>query len=361
MENDTASLTESRDLSAVPESVRGRIRYSVVVPAFNEAESLLALTERVTATFEQMGEGERFELIFVNDGSTDRTPVLLREISRTNDKVRSVFLRRRSGKSLALMSGFTIAKGDIIITMDGDLQDRPEDIPVLVGKIAEGYQLVNGWRQNRQDQSIRKRGSGLFNKTVARVTGLHLHDMNCGIKAYDREVIDALVIYGQYHRYIPVIAHLMGFRVTEAQVSNDPRRHGVSKYRTFRYEGLFDLLSLMFTHRYGLNPMYFFGIAGIAIIVPSLAVLGYLSLEQTLYYLGFTAEKVYARPLLTLSVTALLLGFGVFLTGFVCDFILHHQMRGRIHDIVRVSIAEIIERGGRRRKPGKSGSLLWFD
>lgn len=316
-------------------------RLSLVVPVYNEAQSLMELTGRALAVFERLGIALQAEILFIDDGSTDATPDTIRTLMARHAQVRHVRLRRNHGKSLALMAGFRKARGEVVVTLDGDLQDNPEDIPALMAKIDEGYDLVNGQRVHRQDQNARKLGSRLYNATVRRLTGLGLQDMNCGLKAYRRQLVKSLCVYGQYHRYIPLQAHLAGFKVTEIPVANSPRKHGSSKYATFRYQGLFDLLSILFTHRYALNPLHFFGVISAVVMVPSLLVLLFFVGEQSLYWLGFGEEFLVAnRPMLSIALTAFLFSVFIFLTGFVCDFILHHQIRSRIDMILGLAIDE---------------------
>jgi len=318
----------------------GGLLYSVLVPIHNEAQSIEELCGRVERVFTSLGKLKDFELIFVDDGSTDETSDVLRRIIRMNDSVRAVVLRRNCGKSLALSAGLRHVRGDVVITMDGDLQDNPEDIPALLAKLEQGYDMVNGWRTKRHDTLVRRVGSRLYNATVKLISGLKLHDMNCGMKAYRAEVGRALGLYGQYHRYIPLQAHLAGFRVTEQIITNSPRKFGASRFRTFRYEGLFDLMSLIFLHRYGLRPLHFFGTISLILILPSAAVIAYLVFEQVGYWLGI-GTPVFNRPLLALSLTTFLVGVLIFSTGFVCDFILHHQIQGRMNNIIGLNLVSV--------------------
>jgi len=318
------------------------ITHSVVVPVYCEAASLGELTDRIGATFVGMGRGDDFEVLFVDDGSVDSTPDVIRGLMREKPYVRSVTLRRNFGKSIALMAGFENSRGSIVVTLDGDLQDNPEDIPILLKKLDEGFDVVTGWRLARNDGFIRRFGSRLFNTTVARLTGLELHDFNCGFKAYRAAACATLRIYGQYHRYIPLQAHMLGFKVAEVRVENSERKHGLSKYRALRYEGLFDLFSLLFVHKYGLNPLHFFGTISLLLIFPSLFILAFLIGKHMLYWMGFSEEfMLLSRPLFSLSLNTLLLGAIIFFTGFVCDFVLHHHVRKNIGDIVDSCVAAV--------------------
>lgn len=316
-----------------------QIEYSVLVPVYNEAESLAELCARVSAMFGKMGISA-YECIIVDDGSVDGSARILGTLIDQYPRLRVVRLRRNCGKSLALSAGFAHVRGTTIITLDGDLQDHPEDIPMLLQALGSA-DLVQGWRTDRHDTVVRKLGSRVYNWFVKRVTGLHMHDMNCAVKAYRVDVMRALNVYGQYHRYIPLQAHLAGFRVAELPVSNSDRRHGHSKFHTFRYEGLFDLLSLLFLHKYGLNPMHFFGKLSAAVIVPSVLLLMYFVVEQALFLMHRGGTEVFNRPLLAFALAALLLGGLMFTTGFVCDFVLHHVIRARLDGIISMSVASV--------------------
>ena len=314
------------------------LRFSIVVPCFNEAESIPELLARIKAAFASIDADEQFEVLFINDGSTDETESIIKSYATTEDYVGLISLRRNCGKSLALMTGFRAAKGDLIVTMDSDLQDRPEDIPKLIARIEEGFDVISGWRKKRHDTQTRSLGSQLFNYASRVASGLDLHDFNCGFKIYRKRVLDEIVVFGQYHRYIPLIAHLAGFKVGEIPIGNDPRKYGSSKFLTFRYQGLFDLVSILFTHRYGLSPLHFFGTLAAILIVPSGLVIGYFFVSQALYLLGAgDAFMVGTRPLLLLALFTFVSGILVLIPGFICDFILHHQIGTRIESIIGLS------------------------
>lgn len=308
-----------------------KVRYSVLVPVHCEARSLVELADRVEAVFRSSGQAHEFELVFVDDGSTDDTPAVLERLTRERRYMRTITLRRHSGKSLALSAGFKYVTGDFVITLDGDLQDSPEDIPRLLAAAEERYDLVNGWRVERFDTLTRRAGSRLYNWFVQRVSGLRLHDMNCAVKVYRASLVKTLCLYGQYHRYIPLQAHLAGFAITEMPVSNSPRRFGTSKFHTFRYEGFFDLVSVLFLDRYGFTPLHFFGRIAAAIV--ALALLGIAWAVA-----GSSASD---GPLLTLCGVALLVALMLATLGFVCDFFLHHTIRARLGGIIDLSVARV--------------------
>src|SRR3989338_4677427 len=282
-----------------------------------------------------MGKNKNFEIIFVDDGSTDSSRNVLRRLRSERPYVKTIFFRRNMGKTVALLAGFLHAKGNFIITMDGDLQDSPEEMPRMIEKISEGYDLVSGWKRDRQDSLIRVLGSGLFNRAVSCFGGIKLHDFNCGFKIYRAEVIKNISMYGQYHRFAPILAHFMGFKVTEIQVSHNRRKYGMSKYPAIRYQGLFDLLSILFTYKYRFSPLYFFGGLGLFLIIPSSLVIFHLVFRHTLFVLGLGGNYISRITLLLpLSTTICILGVNIFLIGFVCDFILHHKSKDRVIDLV---------------------------
>jgi glycosyltransferase involved in cell wall biosynthesis len=317
-------------------------RYSVVVPAFNEAPSLPELCERIDGVFaNQFNIAQNYELIIISDGSTDETRQVLEELQQKFPSLRPIHLRRNVGKSLALMTGFLKTRGSIVLTLDADLQDCPEDIPLLVEKLESGFDLVSGRRIDRKDTLTRRLGSRLFNRTARRITGLQIEDLNCGFKAYRAEVAQKLTIYGQFHRYIPLLAHQAGFKVTECPVRNMPRAHGTSKFRTFRHAGLIDLLSIIFTYQYHMSPLHFFAKIAAFFIFPSVLVIAYLGLGFLMSVIGlWDGILLGPRPLLTMSLTMFMIGVNIFLTGFVCDFILNHIIQNRIKDLCDMNVED---------------------
>lgn len=327
---------QSQDSGAIP-------KYSAVIPAFNEIESLPELIDRITKVFlSGFPEPQSYEIIVVDDGSSDGTKELLIDLSKTLPQLRPIILRKNSGKSMALMTGFLKVRGDYVITLDADLQDNPEDIPLLMSKISDGYQLVTGHRERRHDTLTRRIGSSIFNKTVQRSTGLNIKDLNCGFKVYRSEVVRGITVYGQFHRYIPLLAHFAGFKVGEQSVKNSPRKYGYSKYRTLRYQSLFDLFSILFIHNYNLSPLHFFAKISAVFTIPSSGILLYFLSRHVLSVFGaFGPYQITERPLLSISLTMFLIGISIFLTGFVCDFILHHTIRNQIHRMSDLYIDEI--------------------
>jgi glycosyltransferase involved in cell wall biosynthesis len=280
---------------------------SVVVPVFNERDGLRDLYREIESACDSIGLP--WELIVVDDGSTDGTDEVLRELGDEHPQIRVVRLRRNFGKSAALAAGFAQTSGHTVVTLDGDGQDDPAEIPALARRLGEGYQLVSGWKRERHDPRLRRWASRLFNGVTARLSGVRLHDFNCGLKAYDGECARALEIYGELHRYIPVLAVQRGWRVTELPVNHRARRHGRSKFGFERYaRGPFDLLTVLFIGRYQYRPLHLFGGLGFALILVGVVVSAYLAV------LRFSGEAIGDRPLLLLG--ALLIVVGIQLLTF---------------------------------------------
>ena len=235
---------------------------SIVIPLFNEQENVPLLYKAIKDVLERLGKS--YEILFVDDGSTDGTRKAIQKLAQEDSLLRAVFFRRNFGQSAAMAAGFKLSRGEIVIAMDGDLQNDPEDIPNLLGKIREGYDVVSGWRKNRKDKLFfRKIPSKIANRLICSVTDVHLHDTGCSIKAFRREVIERIRLYGELHRFIPALARIEGARITEVVVNHNPRRFGESKYtitRTFRV--LMDLSSLKLFLKYLRNPLRFFGKLG---------------------------------------------------------------------------------------------------
>ncbi len=251
---------------------------SVVVPLFNEAESLRELHTQIRAALGRMGM--RYEIIFVDDGSTDRSFQVLRDLKRQDRHIRIIRFRRNYGKSAALSVGFEKAQGNTVITMDADLQDDPSEIPALKRKLDEGYDLVSGWKKVRRDPITKTIPSRFFNFVTARMTGIRIHDFNCGLKAYRRDVVKSVKVYGELHRYIPVLAHWDGFRIGEIVVQHRARKYGKTKFGIGRFwKGLLDLLTALFTTRYLRRPLHLFGFWGIVAVTAGVLIDGWLTVE----------------------------------------------------------------------------------
>jgi glycosyltransferase involved in cell wall biosynthesis len=294
---------------------------SVVIPVFNEERSVALLYDELGSALDALGGS--WEAIFVDDGSTDGTFSALTRLHDGAANVTIVRMRRNFGKAAALQAGFAEASGDVVVTVDGDLQDDPAEIPRLLAKLDEGFDLVSGWKAHRRDPLTRRLPSKLFNAVSGRLSGLRLHDMNCGLKAYRAEVVKGLRLYGELHRYIPVLAHYRGFRVAELPVNHRPREHGRSRYGMERYvRGFLDLLTVTFMGRYRHRPLHLFGSLGLALTVLGGAVLVYLTV------LKVAGEAIGHRPLLTLGVLLVVVGMQFLSLGLLSELITsHHEER----------------------------------
>jgi len=311
---------------------------SVVVPLYNEEESLPYLVEQLTDALRP--SGERFELVLVNDGSSDRTAEVLEQLSHKVPELVAVLLRKNYGQTAAMAAGFDVAQGDVIVSLDGDLQNDPADIPMLLAKLREGYDLVSGWRHQRQDAALqRKLPSRIANRLIGRVTGVKLHDYGCSLKAYRREVLSDMRLYGELHRFLPALAFIEGARITEVKVNHRARQFGSSKYgidRTFRV--LMDLLTVWFMKRFLTRPMYVFGFGGL------IAMLGSLLASTYLLVVKLMGGDIGNRPLLTLAVVLGLAGIQLFCFGLLGELLIrtYHESQGRPIYRIRETL-----RGGR--------------
>ena len=309
---------------------------SVVVPVRNEERSVALLYDELAAALDPLGEP--WEAVFVDDGSTDGSFAALTRLHAAVDNVRVVRLRRNFGKAAALMAGFDQSQGDTIVTIDGDLQDDPSEIPRLLAKLEEGFDLVSGWKTRRRDPLVRRVLSRLFNAVTSRFSGVRLHDMNCGLKAYRAEVVRGLRIYGELHRFIPVLAHYRGYRIAELPVNHRPREHGRSRYGPERYlRGFLDLLTVSFIGRYRHRPLHLFGGLGLALGAIGLGILVYL----TVLKLG--GHAIGGRPLLTLGVLLVVVGLQFFSLGLISEMITsHHEERAPEHERADRLVDEIL-------------------
>ena len=311
---------------------------SVVVPLYNEEESLPHLVNQLISALRPAGE--TFELVLVDDGSSDRTAKVLAQVSSDVPEVVAVLLRKNYGQTAAMAAGFDVAGGEVIVSLDGDLQNDPADIPMLLAKLREGYDLVSGWRHQRQDAALqRKLPSRMANRLIGRVTGVRLHDYGCSLKAYRREVLADMRLYGELHRFLPALAFIEGARITEVKVNHRARQFGSSKYgidRTFRV--LMDLLTVWFMKRFLTRPMYVFGFGGLLAIAASLIASTYLLAIKVM------GGDIANRPLLTLAVVLGLAGIQLFCFGLLGELLIrtYHESQGRPIYRIRETL-----RGGR--------------
>ena len=292
---------------------------SVVVPVYNEEESLPELFDWINRVM--IAHKFAFEVIFVDDGSSDGSWNIIRDLQTQHSEVRGVRFRRNYGKSAALNKGFELAEGRVVITMDSDLQDSPDEIPELYRMVVEdGYDLVSGWKKKRYDSKIAKNlPSKLYNATTRRLSGVKLHDMNCGLKAYRKEVVKAIEVYGEMHRYIPVIAKWAGFKkIGEKVVVHQKRKYGVTKFGWERFiNGFLDLISITFVTRFGRKPMHLFGALGSLLFLAGFVIAAYLAYAK-LFLAGYRMTE---RPLFYFGLLSMVLGTQLFLAGFLGELV----------------------------------------
>ena len=301
---------------------------SVLVPLFNEAESLPSLHTWITRVMQE--HDLSYEIVFVNDGSNDDSWQVIQSLHEKDNHVKGICFRRNYGKSAALHCGFQMVQGDVVITMDADLQDSPDEIPELYRMIMEdGYDLVSGWKQKRYDNKLTKNlPSKLFNATARRVTGIKLHDMNCGLKAYRNEVVKNIEVFSEMHRYIPYLAKNAGFnKIGEKVVQHRKREFGESKFGMSRFvNGYLDLMTLWFLNKFGKQPMHFFGLVGSVMFILGLiaiVVVGGMKLYALAH--GVRAMLVGVNPYFHLSILMMILGCMLFLAGFLGELIIRNS------------------------------------
>ena len=288
---------------------------SAVVPVFNEEESLEKFYSVLIPNLEKLGA---YEVVFIDVGSTDSSLSLMKKLAAKNKQIRIFSFRKNQGKAEALTLGFKMAKGDYIVTLDADLQDRPEEIKNLLDKLKEGFDVVSGWKKNRKDSLKTILSSRLFNSTLSAIWGVHLHDYNCGLKVYTKDAAKSLNLYGGMHRFIPLLVASKGFEITEVPVIHEKRKYGKSKYGFSKiFKEAPDMLTILFLTRFAKRPLHFFGfIGGLASFLGSMILL-------YLFILHLMGQRVGTRPLLTFGMLLVLAGFQVLFTGFLADLILH--------------------------------------
>ena len=296
---------------------------SVVIPLHNESESLKTLHGELSQIFAK-GDFTAVEFIFVDDGSKDDSWDILRSLTMLDPRVRAIRFRRNFGKAAALTAGFESAKGEILFTIDGDLQDDPDEIPRFLAKLDDGFEVVSGWKRRRHDPWHKVYPSRVFNGMVSRLTGCQLHDHNCGFKVYRRQVLDEIGIYGELHRFIPVLAHARGFRVGEIEVNHRPRKFGSSHYGIARFvKGLLDLITVRFLTRFGQRPLHLLGATGLGLLL--LGGLGMLSLA--LLWLDPANRPIGNRPVLIYSVAALVVGTQLVSLGILAELVTSYNIK----------------------------------
>ena len=309
---------------------------SIVISLFNEEESLPELIKWIEGVMKK--EGYAYEIIMVDDGSRDASWKVIKALSAKNSCIRGISFRRNYGKSAALFHGFKAAEGRVVITMDADLQDSPDEIPELYRMIVEeNYDIVSGWKKQRFDNKLTKNlPSKLYNWTARKITGIRLHDMNCGLKAYRNEVVKHIEVYGEMHRYIPYLAKNAGFdKITEKPVQHQKRKYGKSKFGLERFvNGFLDLISLWFLSTFGKKPMHFFGFTGILMFLAGGILAVWIIAEKLIQQAhGLVYRPVTDQPLFYLGLVAVLLGFQLFLAGFICEMVSRNSQERNHYNI----------------------------
>ncbi len=314
------------------------LRVSVVIPLLNEQPALVELHQRLSQVLAPITA--EYEFIFVDDGSRDGSIETIRQLRSRDAAVRFLRFRRNFGKSAALAAGFQAARFPVIATLDADLQDLPEQLPLLLEQIAEGYDLVSGWRHRRHDKWSRRLASSLYNRATSMMTGVRLHDINCGMKCYRKPVIDEVMVYGELHRYIPVLASYRGFRLGEVKVEHAARAYGRSRYGLERIAGgIFSLLTVILLTRYSNKPLHFFGVLGLALAGTGTLIEVYLLVARWLFN-----EWIRNRPLFIIGILFIIIGVQFILFGLLAEMIAHSYRREDDYAIVESSeMAETAE------------------
>lgn len=301
---------------------------SVVVPVFNEEESLPELTEWIGRVMNQ--HGFSYEIILINDGSSDRSWDIIQSLSEANKTIKGLNFTRNYGKSAALDAGFRKAVGEVVITMDADLQDSPDEIPGLYAMITSGFDVVSGWKKERHDPISKTIPSKFFNGVTRWISGIQLHDFNCGLKAYRNKVVKNITVYGEMHRYIPLLAKWNGFpKIGEKVVQHQARKYGYSKFGLERFlNGFLDLITVSFVHRYKKKPMHFFGTLGTVSFLGGFLITCWL-IFQKIYGLsqGLKVREIVDQPLFFLALVAIIIGVQLFVTGFIAELMTSSQAK----------------------------------
>ncbi|QBQ41605.1 glycosyltransferase [Sphingobacterium psychroaquaticum] len=312
---------------------------SVVIPLYNEEESLPELTDWIRRVMNQ--HNFSYEIVLVDDGSTDTSWSVIEKLKTQHEQISAVKFRRNYGKSAALNVGFNIAEGDVVITMDADLQDSPDEIPELYDRVMnKGADLVSGWKQKRYDPLTKTIPTKLFNAATRSMSGIHnLHDFNCGLKAYKKDVVKSIEVYGEMHRYIPVLAKWAGFtNIQEQIVQHYPRKYGTTKFGAGRFvKGFLDLMSIFFVGKFGKRPMHFFGAIGSISFVIGFFITLFLIVEKLMSIANGTPYRnVTDQPLFYLSLVAILIGTQLFLTGFIAELVSRNSADRNKYHIAKV-------------------------
>ena len=294
---------------------------SILIPLLNEEESLAELYDKITSALKNLTKS--YEIVFIDDGSTDRSYEVLENLYQKDRRICVYQFRKNYGKSAALSCGFQMAKGQYIITMDADLQDDPEEIPKLIAKFNEGFDLISGWKKKRYDPFIKRNTSKIFNLVTGWISGLKIHDFNCGLKAYRSEVVKDIQVYGQLHRFIPVLAHWQGYRVGELVVKHHPRKYGKTKFGLFRFTaGMLDLFTVIFLNKFKRRPLHLFGSIGLITFLVGMIINLYLAIEKI-----FAKGILSNRPLLFLGILLVIVGIQFISIGLLGEMITETQKK----------------------------------
>jgi glycosyltransferase involved in cell wall biosynthesis len=305
---------------------------SLVIPVFNEADNLAELHRELIAALEK--SGRPFEIILIDDGSTDASWAVLKDLQQGDNRVKVIRLRRNFGQTAALAAGFDYARGEIIVSLDADLQNDPSDIPLLIQKIEDGYDIVSGWRKSRKDRFFSRRLPSLIaNRLISRLTHVRLHDYGCTLKAFRREVIKSVKLYGELHRFIPAIASQLGVSIAEVKVNHRPRKHGQSKYSIFRFtKVILDMLTVKFLLSYSTRPLQIFGLIGLGSGLLGFLISGWLTYQRL-----FLGVSLASRPLLLLGILLIVTGFQFVTLGLLAEIMVraYHESSGKTIYAVR--------------------------
>jgi len=294
---------------------------SILIPLFNEEESLPELYEKLSWVLNNFKK--TYEILFIDDGSTDGSFEVLKKLYQKDRRIQVYQFRKNYGKSAALSCGFQLARGQFVITMDADLQDDPDEIPNLIAKLNEGYDLVSGWKKKRHDPFIKRNTSKIYNRVTGLFSGLKLHDFNCGLKAYRSEAVKEVQIYGQLHRFIPVLAHWQGYKISEIAVKHHPRKYGKTKFGVSRFAaGLLDLITVIFLNKFKTRPLHLFGSIGVLAFIAGIIINLYLAIEKI-----FAKQILSNRPLLFLGILLVIVGIQFISIGLLGEMITETQKK----------------------------------
>ena len=315
--------------SEVKKSIEERAMISIVIPLYNEAASLKELHGQISKVCKE--NRLVFEVLYIDDGSIDSSYRVLQELHKTDRRVKVIQLRRNSGKAEALVAGFLAASGSLIVTMDADLQDDPSEIPRLIEKLESGYDLVSGWKKKRQDPLSKRIPSKIWNRVTSFISGIRIHDFNCGLKIYRREVLESIEVYGELYRYIPALAHWEGFRIGEIEVNHRPRKYGKTKFGISRFiNGFLDLITVLFLSKYTRRPLHLFGSIGLLTFLGGAAITIYLIILR-IARISYLSN----RPLLFIGVLLLILGIQFISIGLLGEMITRSHVAGHKYSIRR--------------------------